>query len=113
MPGAKSNRIRGFAFLAVLSAFFAFGGVDTAFAQEPPLTVPDSGVLGPASETAIPFNTWLLYPSLTLSSTYSDNYFLSPEAKISGPGFGADSKRDCRVVKRDPYDYAIWKFPRY
>ncbi len=88
MPGAKSNRIRGFAFLAVLSAFFAFGGVDTAFAQEPPLTVPDSGVLGPASETAIPFNTWLLYPSLTLSSTYSDNYFLSPEAKISGPGFG-------------------------
>jgi hypothetical protein len=85
---AKSNRIRGLAVLAVFSALFAFGGVDRALAQEPPLTVPDSGAPGPAPETAIPFNTWLLYPTLTLSSTYSDNYFLSPEAKISGPGFG-------------------------
>ena len=50
------------------------------------MTVPAGGL--PAVGEAIPFNTWLLYPSLTLSSQYSDNYFLSNQAKIAGVGFG-------------------------
>jgi hypothetical protein len=83
---AKSNRIRRFAALAVFSAFFTFGGFGAALAQEPPVDIPAGGL--PAVGEAIPFNTWLLYPSLTLSSQYSDNYFLSPQAKIAAVGFG-------------------------
>lgn len=83
---ARSNRIRHFAGLAAFSAFFTLGGFGTAVAQEPPLTVPAGGL--PSTEGAIPFNSWLLYPSLTLFSQYSDNYFLAPQAKISAVGFG-------------------------
>ena len=50
------------------------------------MDIPAGGL--PAVGEAIPFNTWLLYPSLTLSSQYSDNYFLSPQAKIAAVGFG-------------------------
>ena len=42
----------------------------------------------PAVGNAIPVGSWLLYPTLNLFSQYSDNYFLSPTAKISGIGFG-------------------------
>jgi hypothetical protein len=37
---------------------------------------------------AIPFETWLLYPTLTQFSQYSNNYFLGPTSKIAGWGFG-------------------------
>ena len=83
---ARSNRRKRFAALAAFSALLAFGRVDAALAQEPPLTIPAGGP--PGTEGAIPFNAWLLYPSLTVSSQYSDNYFLTPQAKIAGVGFG-------------------------
>ncbi len=86
--------------MAVFSALLAFGGVDAALAQAPPplpvaggppagppLIVPNGGPPA-AGIDAIPFNSWLLYPSLTVSSQYSDNYFLSSTAKLSGVGFG-------------------------
>ena len=50
------------------------------------MTVPAGGP--PSTAGAIPFNGWLLYPSLTVFSQYSDNYFLSPPPKISAVGFG-------------------------
>src|SRR3984957_15939977 len=58
-----------------------------AYAQEPPTNIPSGGV--PAAGTAaIPFNTWLLYPSIDFTSQYSNNYFLSSTAKIPGWSFG-------------------------
>src|SRR5579864_9026483 len=81
----KSNRIRNVTLLLTVSAFFACG-VRASFAQEPP-TVPIAGQVPPVGN-AIPLETWLLYPTLNLFSQYSDNYFLSPTAKISGIGFG-------------------------
>jgi Putative beta-barrel porin 2 len=81
----KSNRIRTIAFLFVFSGFFACG-TGASLAQEPPV-VPLAGPL-PGVGNAIPLNTWLLYPTLNLSSQYSNNYFLSPQAKLAGVGFG-------------------------
>src|ERR1700722_5223844 len=81
----KSNRIRSVALLLMFSAFFACG-MRAASAQEPP-TVPLAGQLPPVGN-AIPIDGWLLYSTLNLFSQYSDNYFLSPTAKISGIGFG-------------------------
>ena len=49
--------------------------------------MPVAGQLAAVGD-AIPLNTWLLYPTLNVFSQYSDNYFLSPQAKISGLGFG-------------------------
>ena len=83
---ARSHRRKRFAALAAFSAVLAFGRVDAALAQEPPVTVPAGGP--PSTAGAIPFNGWLLYPSLTVFSQYSDNYFLSPPPKISAVGFG-------------------------
>jgi len=82
----KSNGIGSSAAFAIVLAVFAFLGVDAAYAQEPPTTIPPGGP--PPSTGAIPFNGWLLYPTLDLFSQYSNNYFLSPQSKISGWGFG-------------------------
>jgi hypothetical protein len=81
----KSNRIRSVVFLVVFSALFACG-MRPSLAQEPP-TVQLAGRLPPIGN-AIPAGDWLLYPTLNLFSQYSDNYFLSPTAKIAGIGFG-------------------------
>jgi Putative beta-barrel porin 2 len=81
----KSNRIRTVVFLIIFSVCSAWG-TRTSLAQEPP-TVPLAGQLPPVGN-AIPVGSWLLYPTLNLFSQYSDNYFLSPTAKISGIGFG-------------------------
>jgi hypothetical protein len=58
-----------------------------AYAQEPPTNIPGGGIPA-AGTTAIPFNTWLLYPSVDFTSQYSNNYFLSSTAKIPGWSFG-------------------------
>jgi hypothetical protein len=85
---AKSNRIGRFTALAVFSAFLALGGVNAAVAQqEPPLTVPIGGLPLP-DVSAIPFNSWLLYPSVNFFTENSNNYFLNPQSKISGWAFG-------------------------
>ena len=60
---------------------------NAAYAQEPPLTIPAGGPHA-ADPGAISFNSWQLYPSLNTFTQYSNNYFLSPEQKISGWSFG-------------------------
>jgi Putative beta-barrel porin 2 len=79
-------RIRGIFALSLLSVFFALANIQRSFAQEPPTSVPAGGP--PPAAGAIPYETWLLYPSLTQFSQYSSNYFLGPTAKIAGWGFG-------------------------
>jgi len=66
-------------------AFAAFG-TTSSLAQEPPTGVPAGGP--PSSIGAIPFNGWLLYPTLDLFAQSSNNYFLNPQSKLSGWGFG-------------------------
>jgi hypothetical protein len=85
---AKSNRIAGFTALAVFSALFAFGGINRARA-EPPTTIPAGG---PPSfdPNAIPFESWLLYPSVNFLAENSNNYFISSQSKLSGVAFGVD-----------------------
>jgi hypothetical protein len=89
MPCAKSNRLLGFAALALFSALFAFGGVSAARAQEPPTSIPPGGPL-PFDPNAIPFNSWLLYPSVNFLAENSNNYFITPQSKLSGWAFGVD-----------------------
>ena len=87
MPCAKSNRIISFAALAVLSALFVCNRISTARAQEPPLTVPVGGPPAP-DPSAIAFDGWQLYPALNFLVENSNNYFLSPQAGLSGWAFG-------------------------
>ncbi len=87
---AKSNRITCFAALAVSIALFALGGVNAARAQaEPPTSIPAGGppVYDP---NAIAFNSWLLYPSVGFLAENSNNYFISPQSKLSGWAAGVD-----------------------
>jgi hypothetical protein len=71
----------------VFSAIFAFSGPDSALAQEPPTSIPAGGPAGNASN-AIPFNSWLIYPSINFSAENSNNFFLSPKNGIRGWEFG-------------------------
>jgi hypothetical protein len=81
---AKSNRIRGFAVLAMFGTLFVFGGPEEARAQqEPPTSIPAGGPPG-YDQNAIPFNTWLLYPQVNFLAENSNNYFMMPQSKISG-----------------------------
>ena len=84
---AKQNRSGVFGALAICGALFVSSALDTALAQEPPLTIPPGGPFG-ADPNAISFNGWLLYPSLNTFTQYSNNYFISPQQKISGWSFG-------------------------
>jgi hypothetical protein len=86
MPCTKPQRIRSFFALTLFSVAFAFWNPQKSFAQEPPTSVPAGGL--PSSAGAIPYAGWLLFPSLTQFSQYSNNYFMSPMAKIAGWGFG-------------------------
>src|SRR5215470_17800940 len=79
----KSNRIRGLAALALFSAVFAFGCSGTALAQEPPIGIPAGGPPG-KDANAIPFYSWLVYPSVNFLAENSNNFFLSPTSKIPG-----------------------------
>ena len=82
----KPNRGRTLAGFVLLTIVATCAGIRPGLAQEPPTTIPAGGP--PSSVGAIPFNGWLLYPSLNLFTEYSNNYFLNPQAKISGWGFG-------------------------
>src|SRR5579864_4291014 len=88
MRRAKPNRIRNLGRLIALPVLLMSACFEPAHAQqEPPTVIPRGGP--PAIGTAaIPYNTWLLYPSLDVFTQYSNNYFLSPIAKISGWSFG-------------------------
>jgi Putative beta-barrel porin 2 len=73
----------------VLSALFLIAWIPLAFAQqEPPLNVAGAGRLPATDPNAIAVNGWLLYPTLRLYSTYTDNFFLSPVNPLSVGGFG-------------------------
>jgi len=84
---AKSNRIGSLAALAVFSVLLTFGWAHTARAQEPPTSIPEGGP--PAYDpNAIAFDSWLLYPSINFLAENSNNYFISPQSKLSGWAFG-------------------------
>jgi hypothetical protein len=87
MLGAKSNLIGGLTALAVFSAAFAVGVPNGALAQEPPLGIPAGGPAG-KDPNSIPLNSWLLYPAINFSAQNSNNFFISPQSKISGWQFG-------------------------
>ena len=87
MPSAKSNRIKGLAALAMLSALFVCNRITAAHAQEPPLVISPGGP-PPADPNAIALGGWQLYPSLDLIIEHSNNYFFSPQTKVPGWAFG-------------------------
>jgi len=82
----KPNRICALAGTFLCAITFVALGATRGSAQEPPTAVPAGGP--PPSIGAIPFNGWLLYPTLDLFTQQSNNYFLNPQSKISGWGFG-------------------------
>jgi hypothetical protein len=85
MLRVKQNRIR--AFRALIGGLLTLTYLEAAQAQEPPITIPGGGP--PAAGTlAIPYDRWLVYPSIDFFSQYSNNYFLSPVSKIPGWSFG-------------------------
>src|SRR5438105_1815094 len=59
-----------------------------AFAQEPPLSIPNTAGLGKPG-SAVVFDRWLLYPSISVYTTYSDNVFQSSINPISAAAVGA------------------------
>jgi hypothetical protein len=83
----KSNRLRALRAIIALVVLLTFICLKSADAQEPPTTIPRGGPPA-AGLAAIPYNSWLLYPSIDFFSQYSNNYFLSPVAKIPGWSFG-------------------------
>ena len=86
MPCTKPNRICALAGPFLSAIAFAALGTTSGLAQEPPTAVPAGGP--PSSIGATPFYGWLLYPTLDLFTQQSNNYFLNPQSKISGWGFG-------------------------
>ncbi len=82
----KSNGIRRLAALVLFGAVFAVAVPRAGFA-EPPTSIPPGGFL-PYDPNAIAFNTWLLYPAVNFLAENSNNYFISPQSKISGWALG-------------------------
>lgn len=87
---AKSNRLLGLAALTSFSALFIFAADGAALAQQPPLTIPAGGP-PPADPNAVMLGDWFLYPSLDVFAEDSNDYFLSPQSKISGWALGAST----------------------
>ena len=85
---ALAHRIRGPALWLALGALALLGCVDASHAQEPPLGVPIGGTLPPRPGQAIPIGGWLLYPTVSQYTKYSDNVFNSPVVPISAWAFG-------------------------
>jgi hypothetical protein len=81
MGSRAANRITNLTALALISAVFAFGGSGAALAQEPPIGIPAGGPTG-KDLSAIPFYSWLVYPSINFLALNSNNFFLQPQ---SGP----------------------------
>ena len=84
---ARPIRLVRLALLAMYGAIILCGCPTLGYAQEPPLTIPAGGPPTPGPN-AIPFDSWILYPQLNTFTNYSNNYFLSPLAKVSGWSFG-------------------------
>jgi hypothetical protein len=88
MTRASSYRLRCAALRLALGALLLTGCVHASRAQEPPLDVPIGGKLGAKPGDAIPVEGWLLYPSIRMYSTYSDNLNNTPQNPVSAWGFG-------------------------
>lgn len=84
---AKSIPLRRLSVLAVCGSLLVCGGARQTYAQEPPTAIPSGGP-PPPGPNAIPFDGWLLYPELDTFTQNSNNYFLSPIAKVPGWSFG-------------------------
>jgi Putative beta-barrel porin 2 len=83
------GRLSAVVFGGVVSAQLLLGFSATAFAQDaPPLNVPLSGVLTKGEGPSV--GDWILYPSIGVFSSYSDNLFQSPTSPISTWAFGID-----------------------
>ena len=106
---AKSNRIGGFAALALFSALFAFGGINAARAQQNRQRAFRPAARRLMIQMPFAFNSWLLYPSVNFLAENSNNYFISPQSKLSGLAFGVDPEPDRRMVQRDSYHNALWQ----
>ena len=78
---AKSNRIRGFAALAVFTVLFAFS--EPKAKADPPTAIPAGGPPG-RDLNAIEYNGWQIYPSINFLAESSNNFFISPLSKIAG-----------------------------
>jgi hypothetical protein len=79
--GVFARMMRG-ALLALL-----IGLPCTAFAEEPPLSVPAGGSLGGANG-ALNFNGWLFFPSLKVFSVFTDNLYQAPTSPVKVAGVG-------------------------
>jgi hypothetical protein len=71
-----------------LGALLLIGWVSTGYAQEPPLSVPKSGVLPATPGDALAMGDWLFYPTVKTYTQYTDNLFQSPLNPVSVWGFG-------------------------
>jgi hypothetical protein len=91
MARVRTGRLQRFACVALVGPLFLLLRDNSAVAQEPPLTIP-GGAPVVADPNAIAFDGWLLYPSLDTFVQNSDNYFLSPQAKISGWSLGVSPR---------------------
>lgn len=73
--------------LLVALSLFVCGILNPALAQtEPPLDPPKLISLG-SPGNAIPLNTWLFSPTLTIATFFDSNLYQSPTAPISAGGF--------------------------
>jgi len=71
-----------------LGALLLIGWVSTGYAQEPPLSVPKSGVLPATPGDALAMGDWLFYPTVKTYTQYTDNLFQSVLSPVSVWGFG-------------------------
>src|SRR5262245_46691996 len=76
-----------FAACAASIAVVLFAWIPLACAQEPPLSVPLNRL--PARDlNAIAIGGWLLYPTLSINSHYTDNFFFSSTNRLAVAGAG-------------------------
>jgi hypothetical protein len=82
-PHIASHFVR----VALSSVWFMAAFAKACFGQAPPLDVPLAGPLLVDPNAQI-LGAWVLYPTVRLSSSYSNNLFQSPVAPISAAFFG-------------------------
>ena len=73
---------------AAFVALLLMGSFSAGYAQEPPLSVPKSGVLPARPGDALAIGGWLFYPTVRSYAQYSDNLFQSVLNPISVWGWG-------------------------
>jgi hypothetical protein len=82
-PHIASHFVR----VTLSAVWFTAAFAKACFGQAPPLDAPLMGPLLPDPNAQI-LGAWMLYPTVRLSSSYSNNLFQSPVAPISAAFFG-------------------------